>query len=484
MRRMFGALSILAVLSVPLAAQQQPYVDQLPAQGRPIDAATTAGRRARLMERLGDAVVVIPAAHERSAEPYGDYPQDADFRQHNVFFYFSQLEAADAWIVLNARTDGPDEQYLLLPPRNPAQERWTGVKVGPDTMAVRLTGFPSVLETAHPATGTPRRGPAGPPAVLDSLLTALRARHVPFYVEMDQTTRYEPAITALRADTAGGLVVRNLRAVVDSMRLVKDAGEIAALRRAALISAEAHADLMRAAHAGMWEYEMEAVIEAGFRSRGADRLGYPSIVGSGFNATTLHYDANRRMTGPGELVVVDAAAEYAQYTADVTRTFPTSGRFSPRQKAIYELVLGAQQIAMDSTRPGMEFRRLEQIARGYLRDHSGDLCPPGPGEAAGQGDCGRYMIHSLSHWIGMDVHDVGGYGTPAGPMVLQPGMVFTIEPGIYIPSESLGVRIEDDMLVTATGGENLSAAAPRTVADVERTMQQRQRASSGTRTRP
>ncbi len=482
MRRIFSALSVLALLSAPLAAQQQPYVDQLPAAGRPIDAATTAGRRSRLMDRLGDAVVVIPAAHERSAEPYGDYPQDTDFRQHNVFFYFSQLEAADAWIVLNARTDGPDEQYLLLPPRNAAQERWTGVKMGPDTLALRLTGFPTVFETTHPAAGAPRRGPPGSPAVLDSLLTALRARHVPFYVEMDQTTRYEPVIIALRADTVNGLVVRSLRAIVDSMRLVKDAGEIASLRRAARISAEAHADLMRAAHAGMWEYEMEAVIEAGFRSRGADRLGYPSIVGSGLNATTLHYDVNRRMAQADELVVVDAAAEYAQYTADVTRTFPAGGRFSPRQKAIYELVLGAQQIAMDSTRPGIEFRRLEQIARGYLRDHSGDLCPSGANEPPGLTDCGRYMIHSLSHWIGMDVHDVGGYGSPAGPMVLVPGMVFTIEPGIYIPSEALGVRIEDDMLVTATGGENLSAAAPRTVADIERVMQ-RQRAS-GTRSRP
>jgi Xaa-Pro aminopeptidase len=471
MQRLFASLSMLAFAAVPLAAQQQPYVDQLPAQGRPIDIATTSGRRQRLMDRLGDAVVIIPSAHERSAEPYGDNPQDADFRQSNTFFYFSQLESADSWIVLNARTDGPDEQILLLPPRNPAQERWTGVKVGPDSQAVRLTGFPTVFETFHAPAAQQRRGPSGT-GVLDSLLNALKARHVPFYVQMDNTTRYEPVITALRADTLNGLVVRNLRPLADSMRLVKDEGEIAALRRAAQISAEAHADLMRAARAGMWEYEMEAVIEAGFRSRGADRLGYPSIVGSGVNATTLHYDANRRQAQPNELVVVDAAAEYAQYTADVTRSFPTSGRFTPRQRAIYELVLGAQQAAMDSTHPGMEFRRLEQIARTYLREHSGNLCPSTGAEQPGLTDCGRYMIHSLSHWIGMDVHDVGGYGSQASPLVLQPGMVFTIEPGIYIPGEALGVRIEDDILVTPTGYENLSVAAPRAVADVERVMQQ------------
>lgn len=445
-------LTTLVLAAVPLAAQQQPYIDELPAQGRPIDTAATAARRTRLMTHLGDAVVLIPAAHERDGEAYGEYPQDTDFRQHNVFFYFSQLEAEDAWILLNARASGPGEQILLLPPRDPRQERWTGVRLGPDSLAVRLTGFSRVLPTTS----------------LDSVLTAARSRGVPFYIEIDPTTRAEEEITRLRGDSATGLTVRNLRPSVDSMRVVKDADEIARLRRAAQISAEAHADLMQAAQPQMWEYEMEAVIEAGFRRRGADRVGYPSIVGSGINATTLHYDVNRRQARDGELVVVDAAAEYGQYTADVTRTFPAGGRFTPRQRAIYELVLGAQQAAMDSTHPGMTIGRLNQIARAYLRDHSGTLCPPGPGERADQVSCDRYMIHGLSHWIGMDVHDVGPYAQP-----LAPGMVFTIEPGIYIPGEALGVRIEDDILVTPTGYENLSAAAPRAVADIERLMRSR-----------
>jgi Xaa-Pro aminopeptidase len=402
-------------------------------------------------------VVLIPAAHERNNEPYGNYPQDTDFRQHNVFFYFSQLESQDAWIVLNASASGADDAVLLLPPRNPAQERWTGVRLGPDTLAERLTGFATVL----------------PITKLDSVLAAARGRQVPFYVQIDPTTRDEAIITRLRADTANGVVVRNLRPIADSMRLVKDAGEIAALRRAARISAEAHADMIRSARPGMYEYELEAVVEAGFRSRGADRFGYPSIVGSGFNATTLHYDVNRRQTVAGDLVVVDAAAEYAQYTADVTRTFPISGRFTPRQRAIYDLVLGAQQAAMDSTRPGMTIGRLSQIAGAYLRANSGSLCPVEPGQSVRDSTCARYMIHGLSHWIGMDVHDVGPYNLP-----LAPGMVFTIEPGIYIPAESLGVRIEDDILVTETGYENLSAAAPRTAAEVERLMQNRPRAST------
>jgi len=471
MLRSGWVLAVAVVMPLAPLPAQQPFINELPAAGRPVDIAATSARRARLMDRLGDAVVVIPAAHARNGEAYGDYPQDSDFRQHNTFFYFSMLESQDAWIVLSASTSGPDQEILLLPPRNPAQERWTGVRIGPDTTAMRLTGFATVLPTmAAPAPGVRPM----PNSTLDSLLASLRARNVPFYIPIEGTTRYEAALGRLRADTANGLVVRNLRPVSDSMRLVKDDVEIAALRRAALISAEAHADMMRAARPGMWEYEIEAVVEAGFRKRGADRVGYPSIVGSGFNATTLHYDVNRRQTQAGELVVVDAAAEFAQYTADVTRTFPTSGRFTPRQRAIYDLVLGAQQAAMDSTRPGITIGRLSQIANRYLREHSGDLCPVAPGETLrGDSTCARYMIHGLSHWIGMDVHDVGPYSVP-----LAPGMVFTIEPGIYIPAESLGVRIEDDILVTATGYENLSAAAPRAAADVERLMQNAQRAAT------
>jgi Xaa-Pro aminopeptidase len=207
----------------------------------------------------------------------------------------------------------------------------------------------------------------------------------------------------------------------------------------------------------MWEYEIEGAVEAAFRRNGADRLGYPSIVGSGPNSTTLHYDVNRRQTKDGDLIVVDAGAEWGQYTADVTRTVPVNGRFTPRQKAIYDLVLATQQAAFDSTRPGTTVAQLNRIAREYMRTHSGTLC----GEQA----CDAYFIHGLGHWLGMDVHDVGDYGTP-----LKPGMVLTLEPGIYLSAEGLGVRIEDDVLVTATGAEWLSAKAPKTTAEVERLM--------------
>jgi len=258
-----------------------------------------------------------------------------------------------------------------------------------------------------------------------------------------------------------GRDVRNLRPVADSLRMVKDADELARLRTAIDISVAGHVAAMQGARPGMYEYEIEAVLEAGFRRNGADRVGYPSIVGSGPNSTTLHYDVNRRQTRDGDFVVVDAGAEWGQYTADVTRTFPVNGRFTGRQKAIYDLVLATQRAAFDSVRPGVTLRDLDRIARTYMRDHSGTLC--------GDRTCDTYFIHGLGHHLGMDVHDVN----VPGRQRLEPGMVFTIEPGIYLPQESLGVRIEDDVLVTAAGAEWLSGKAPRTTDQIERLMRRR-----------
>jgi Xaa-Pro aminopeptidase len=252
------------------------------------------------------------------------------------------------------------------------------------------------------------------------------------------------------------VVTRDLLPELGSLRVVKDADEIGLLTRAVELSALGHVAAMRFARPGGWEYEIEAVAEATFRRHGAERLGYPSIVGSGINGTILHYDENRRQTQPGDLIVMDMGAEFGYYTADITRTIPVSGKFTPRQRAIYELVLGTQQAAIDSVRIGITLGQLDAIARKYMADHSGDLC--------GAGGCVKYFIHGLSHWIGMDVHDLGGR------VPLAPGMAFTIEPGIYIPEEALGVRIEDDVLVTPTGYLLLSKGAPRSVAEVERVM--------------
>src|SRR5438309_3882616 len=412
-------------------------VPELPGMGRAVDTAAVAARRLALWRSLDHGVVLIPAAHERDVER--DYIQDNDFRQNNTFFYFTELETQDAWIVLTAR--GPDsvETALFLPPRTPAQERWTGLRLGPDSTAARLSGIGRVLPTDS----------------LDRVLAAALFRAAgPIYVPLDVTTRDE---TRLKELVFSGRDVRNLRPLVDSMRLLKDADEIARMRKAIDISAAGHIAAMQAARPGVWEYELEAALEAAFRRNGADRLGYPSIVGSGPNSTTLHYDVSRRQTRDGDLLVLDARAEWGQYTADVTRTFPVNGKFTPRQKAIYELVLATQQTAFDSRRPGATVAQLHRRARQYMRGASGTLC--------GEQSCDAYFIHGLGHWLGMDVHDVGDYGTP-----LKPGTVLTLEPGIYLPAEALGVRIEDDVLVTPTGAEWLSAKAPKTTIEIERLM--------------
>ena len=446
--RTFPLAIAAAVLSfAPLQAQgstgagpigRYDVVPALPGMGRAPDTAATGARRRALLLRIGRGTVLIPAGHERDLER--DYVQDNDFRQSNTFFYFTELETQDAWLLMTVR--GPDsmQTVLFLPPREPSQERWTGLRLGPDSTAARLSGIATVL----------------PMDSLDRRLAAARFRTGgPIYVPLDRLTREEDRVLNL---TFGGADVRNVNALADSMRAVKDADEIARLRTAVNISVAGHIAAMQAARPGMYEYELEAALEDGFRRNGADRLGYPSIVGSGPNSTTLHYDVNRRRTQDGDLVVIDAAAEWGQYTADVTRTFPVNGKFTPRQKAIYDLVLGAQQAAFDSVRPGMTMRQLDAIARRYMKEHSGTLC--------GDKTCDDREIfnHGLGHPIGMDVHDVG-FGRP-----FEPGSVITLEPGIYLPAENLGVRIEDDVLVTATGGEWLSAGAPRTTDAIERLM--------------
>jgi Xaa-Pro aminopeptidase len=249
------------------------------------------------------------------------------------------------------------------------------------------------------------------------------------------------------------------RPLIGGLRLVKDEEELRRLGRAVDITMEAHREVWRVAAPGMAEYQLEAALEYVFRVQGAERVGFPSIVGSGPNSTVLHYDRNRRTLQEGDLVVVDIGAEFGYLTADITRTFPAGGTFTPRQKALYDLVLGARDAAVAAVRPGISISELGRVVRSYLQEHSGDLCGPE--------SCGRYFVHGLSHWLGMDVHDVG-----PGSALLAPGMVLTIEPGLYIPDEALGIRIEDDVLVTETGCEVLTDALPRTTEAIEAAMEE------------
>lgn len=391
----------------------------------PVPTETLERRRAALLEGLGEGIAVIPAGEPRSIE--GDYPQDSDYRERNAFFYLTGLEAPHARLVLVARESGHDEAVLYLPEREPSRERWTGPRLGPGAEAARLTGIKDV----RPLSALPRAP--------DSIAAAVGAPELAGRVLWEGR---RPAGHGRRGEPP------TLEPRLAALRLVKDGDELRRLRAAIEITAEAQRAAMRAARPGMTEYELEALIEYTFRSAGAERVGFPSIVGSGPNGTVLHYDRSRRTMEAGDLVVVDIGAEYGYYSADVTRTFPVGGRFTPRQRALYELVLSSQRAAIDSVRPGITMGRLNEIARAHMRAHSRDLCAPTT--------CDSHFVHGLGHWLGMDVHDVGDYATP-----LEPGMVLTIEPGLYLPAEAIGIRVEDDVLVTATGAEILSAGAPR-----------------------
>lgn len=380
----------------------------------PVPVERLAARRAALLERIGTGVAVIASAQRRSIDR--DHPQDSDYRESNAFFYLTGLEAAGGRLVLIARRSGPDSAVLYLPQPEPGHARWVGTSVEPGPEAARLSGV-SDVRAAPPDTALPLGGRG-------------RGDRVPD---------------------------RTLEAELAALRQVKDEDEIRRLRRAVEITGEALVEAMGQARAGMYEYELEALIEYGFRRRGAERVGFPSIVGSGPNGTVLHYDENRRRMADGDLVVIDVGAEYGYYSADLARTIPVSGRFTPRQRELYQLVLGAQQEAIDSVRPGTDLGALNRIARAHMRARSGGLC-------GGLG-CDRHFIHGLSHWLGMNVHDPGSYSRR-----LEPGMVLTVEPGIYLPAESLGIRIEDVVLVTRSGSEVLSSGVPRTAEAVERAM--------------
>ncbi|HUL03998.1 MAG TPA: aminopeptidase P family protein [Gemmatimonadales bacterium] len=446
---LLGGASALSAQSVPpplpappLVVPAQPIgrwtpVPELPGMGRAVDTATVAARRRALARAIRSGIVLIPAAHERSIER--DHAQDSDFRQSNTFFYFTQLETHDAWLVLTVAAD-TGHTTLFLEPRDTSEERWTGIQLGPDSVAASLSGIPDIV------TGDSL-------AERFSALAAAKGGG-PVFLPLDDATADEQR--NVQAAFAGQ-EVRDLGPVADSLRLVKDAGELKRLQTAIDITVQGLKAVMRAARPGMWEYQLEAVLEGTFRANGADRVGFPSFVGSGPNGTTLHYDANRRQTRAGELVAVDAGAEWGQYTADVTRTFPVSGRFTARQKAVYDLVLATQRAAFDSVRPGVRLRDIDALARRYMKQHSGKLC--------GKLSCDVYFVHGLSHWLGMDVHDPGDVGAP-----FAPGMVLTIEPGIYLPAESLGIRIEDDVVVTATGAAWLTDGAPRTTEAIEQLM--------------
>jgi Xaa-Pro aminopeptidase len=445
------AILTLVASLVPLL----PVAAQEGSPAGPVPVERLAARREALAKRVGNGVVVLRSGMERSIE--GSYPQDSDYREDNDFFYLTGVEVPNAALVLTARGGVIGDVVLYLPPRDTVthyrSEQWVGPQLTPGPEATARTGIKDVRSAE-------RLGPELPPLVF---APESPARHGVLLVKAGPGQADTPLLKdslLARVQAGAGIRVENLADQTAVLRLVKDADEIARLRRAIAITGDAQAEAIRRMDPGMYEYEIEALIEYVFRRSGAERLGFPTIIGSGPNSTLLHYDKNRRRIEDGDLVVMDIGAEFGYYTADLTRTVPASGRFTPRQRAIYELVLGAQEAAIKAVRPGVTVQRLDQIAREYMRANSGQLC--------GTVTCDRHFVHGLSHWLGMDVHDVGRIDTP-----LAPGMVLTIEPGIYLSDERLGVRIEDDVLVTPTGAEVLSAAVPKRPDAIETLMQEK-----------
>jgi Xaa-Pro aminopeptidase len=426
-----------------------------------------ARRREELMRALGPRGVAVfhspPEAHRN-----GD--QHFPFRQSSDLYYLTGFAEPDATLVLRPGAE-TERVVLFVRPRDKEREIWDGRRAGVEGAVARFG-----VDAAYPVAELERR-------LIDLCASA---------EDLCYGLGYDPAFDAAIARLIADLRLRERRGqrpprrvidprgVLHEMRLRKSPEEVAVLRRAAAITAEAHLAAMAAAAPGVGEHELEALINYTFRRRGGSGPGYGTIVGSGPNATILHYVDNDRTLADGDLVLVDAGCELDLYTADVTRTFPVSGRFSPAQRRCYELVLAAEEEAIRAARPGVTLDDLHHICVERLTQGMVTLgLLDGPARERIDDESYRaYYMHRTSHWLGLDVHDAGAYTTDDGAArPLEPGMVITIEPGLYIaadaeaapePLRGIGIRIEDDVLITEGGCEVLTSGVPKQVDEVER----------------
>ncbi len=437
-----------------------------------------ARRRAALLEKMhaqGGGVAIIPTAAEVMRNADADYP----YRHDSYFYYLTGFPEPEATLVLIAGQR--DQAILFCREKNEEREIWDGYRYGP-AAAKEQFGFDAALPVDQIDAELPKLL-ANAPALFYALgsSAALDA----------QVQRWLNAVRMqVRAGVSAPSAAYDVRMLLNEMRLVKDAHEIAIMRRAADITSEAHARAMRTSKAGLREYHLEAELLHEFRRNGSQFPAYGSIVAAGPNACVLHYRAGDAELRDGDLVLIDAGCELDSYASDITRTFPVNGKFSGPQKALYELVLAAQQAAIDVTAPGRLFTdghdaALAVLAQGMLdtglldRNQVGSL-----DDVIANGSYRQFYMHRTGHWLGMDVHDVGDYRDPAVSATekpyrpLVPGMVLTIEPGIYVrpapgvPEQfwNIGIRIEDDALVTESGCEIITHKAPKTVAEIEAVM--------------
>lgn len=433
-------------------------------------------RRARVMQAMaerGGGVAVHFTAPERVRNRDSEYP----YRYDSSFWYLTGFGEPESALVLVAHGNRR-EALLFCRDRHEEREIWDGFRYGPERAQAEF-GF----DAAHPIERMDEAMPeliADAPALFHALGdTALDGRVQAWLQKvrsMSRTGRRAPA------------TVHDLASIVDEMRLVKDASELDTMRRAASISAAAHVRAMRNCRPGLREYEIEAELLHEFRRQGAQSPAYTSIVAAGANACVLHYPAGEAEAKDGDLVLIDAACEVDGYAADITRTFPANGRFTSEQRAVYDVVLAAQAAAIAEARPGCDFNAPHVAAMRVLTQGLIDLgLVSGSLDGALESNAFRpFFMHRTGHWLGLDVHDVGDYREPASLpdggerpwRRLLPGMVTTVEPGLYIrPAagvderfHNIGIRIEDDVAITADGCEVLSADAPKAPAEIESLM--------------
>jgi Xaa-Pro aminopeptidase len=415
------------------------------------------------MAAIDGAIAILPSA------PVALRSGDVEFvyRQDNDFYYLTGLAEPDSIAVF---VPGQKDEFILfVRPRDKERETWTGRRAGVEGA---LSDYGA--SKAHVIDDFGR--------IIPRLLEKAERVYLPLGLNQPFETRLlalirESAAMRPRLGT-GPHTILDPREILHEMRLFKRPEELATMRQAIAISKNAHEAAMRNARGGMMEWEIEALVDYQFRKHGAAGPSYPSIIASGANAATLHYINNDREMRAGDLLLIDAGCEYDFYASDVTRTFPIGSRFTPLQRDLYEIVLAAQLKSIAAIRPGVKFDDPHDAAVDVLVEgmcHLG-LFKESPAEVREKSLFRRYYMHRTSHWLGMDVHDVGLYRIAGDSRKLEPGMILTAEPGIYIgpddesaPAEfrGIGIRIEDDVLVTPDGHEVLTAAVPKSVADVE-----------------
>jgi Xaa-Pro aminopeptidase len=431
------ATIFLLLLSLPLAARERE------------PNSVYAARRAELTEKLNAPVVLFGFTGDENSSP------SYVFNQEENFYYLTGHNEEGAAILLlppqaaQKGWKGPRE-ILFLQERNAEQERWHGPRMAPEDPDIAgKTDFESV----ESITG------------LKARLAALLSSYTEIYTltphQDDTGFPHARVWSEWLAEAAPKASWRDVAPSIGAMRQIKSPGEIALLTKAIDLSIDAHFVAMRLMRPGLYEYQVAARMVETHNWGGCEGEAYAPIVGTGFDSTVLHFNELSRQIRDGDVVLMDVGCQYAGYAADVTRTIPANGHFTPRQKEIYEIVLGAQNAVLAALKPGMTLGRstpnsLQLIAFNYMNTHGKDR----------QGrTLGRYFIHGLGHHIGLNVHDAGDPDRP-----LEPGMVITIEPGLYLPEENIGVRIEDDVMITDTGYKLLTARLPRTVAEIEAIM--------------